>query len=36
MFETQGPVEKGSKQTMLLVILSVLAVLGVITWYFTQ
>ena len=35
MFDTQGP-EKGSKLTMLLVILSVLVVLGIITWYFTR
>ena len=36
MFETQAPAEKSSKVTMLLVIVSVMAVLGVITWYFTQ
>jgi hypothetical protein len=36
MFETQGPVEKGSKLTLLVAIFSVLAVLGATTWYFTK
>ena len=36
MFDTQGPVERGSRLTMLLVIFFVLAVFGVITWFFTQ
>jgi hypothetical protein len=36
MFDTQGPVEKGGKATMLLVITSVMLILGLITWYFTQ
>jgi hypothetical protein len=36
MFDTQAPIERRSRLTMLLVIASVLAILGVMTWYFTQ
>jgi hypothetical protein len=36
MFESEAPVEKGNKLTMLLVVGSVMAVLGVVTWYFTH
>jgi hypothetical protein len=36
MFETQGPVEKSSRLTMLLVVFAVMVVLGGITWFLTQ
>jgi hypothetical protein len=36
MFETQEPLEKRSKSTMLAVILAVFVILGLTTWYFTQ
>jgi hypothetical protein len=36
MFDSQQPSGKGSRATMLLVIGIVFAVLGLMTWYFTQ
>ena len=36
MFDSESRGDKSSRLTMLLVIFSVIAVLGIVTWFFTR